>query len=235
MQTIIKDDLDIENFMINDYFKKYDEIIYINNVILIDKDINLKLIQKFIERNIDIHQKDEQLLIINCSIGDFNVVKLLIKNGANIHAQNDNAFIISCLYGYIEIVNLLIEHGANIHAQNSDALIKSCEYEHIDIVKLLLKLGANIHAQDDKAFIDCCIYNNINMFNVLINIETMKYIPIHNNNICLICKRNNEKLIQLNCSHVYHIECLINCFKRCKKIVCPYCQTKIDWSNCYTN
>ena len=144
MQTIIKDDLDIENFMIDDYFNKYDEI---KNVIFIDKDINLKLIQKFIEKNIDIHQKGEQLLIINCNIGDLDVVKLLIEKGADIHVKDDLAFIDSCYNGQIEIVNLLIEKGANIHAQNDLAFINSCFNGQIELVKLLI--NKSIQRQND--------------------------------------------------------------------------------------
>jgi len=235
MEIIIKDDIDMNIFTLSDYFENYDKkYVYQPNKTLINNDINLILIKKFIKKNKDIHQQDEKLFIINCFIGHIEIVKLLIEHGVNIHAQNDYAFIYSCRGGHIEIVKLLIEHGVNIHAQNDYAFIYSCFYGYINIVKLLIEHGANIHAQNDIAFINSCKYGYIDIVKLLIE-YVAKREHVNDDDKCLICKSNNEKRIQLNCSHVYHVECLVNCFEKCKKIICPYCQIKIDWTNCYTN
>ena len=62
MEVIIKDNIDMNIFTLNDYFENYDDkYLYQINKILINNDINLILIKKFIERNEDKHQQDEKL------------------------------------------------------------------------------------------------------------------------------------------------------------------------------
>jgi antitoxin component YwqK of YwqJK toxin-antitoxin module len=51
---------------------------------------------------------------------------------------------------------------------------------------------------------------------------------------CYIC-RFDEKLIELNCHHIYHMKCLNIWFKNTKQKdyqLCPMCNKLIDWNNC---
>ena len=57
MEVIIKDDIDMNIFTLSDYFENYDKkYVYQPNKTLINNDINLILIKKFIKKNKDIHQ-----------------------------------------------------------------------------------------------------------------------------------------------------------------------------------
>jgi hypothetical protein len=54
------------------------------------------------------------------------------------------------------------------------------------------------------------------------------------NDMCNICRCNN-KLIELNCHHTYHIECLKNWFSYAEQVTlqyCPLCSQIIDWNKC---
>jgi len=65
--------IDIVNTTLDNYFTNY---------LYVTKYENLKLVKKFIE-NENIHQNSDKLLIVNCTIGDIEIIKLLIENGAN--------------------------------------------------------------------------------------------------------------------------------------------------------
>ena len=44
---------------------------------------------------------------------------------------------------------------------------------------------------------------------------------------CSICLNNlskNQKIIKLNCNHLYHKECIINWFKKDNENTCPLCR-----------
>ena len=113
MKVIIKDDIDMNIFTLSDYFENYDKkYVFQPNKTLINNDINLILIKKFIKKNEDIHQQDEKLFIIICS-GILNIVKLLIEHEANIYAQDDEALIKSIKCKKYNILELLIENGAD--------------------------------------------------------------------------------------------------------------------------
>ena len=114
MVVIIKDDIDMNIFTLSDYFENYDnKYVCLPNKILINYEINLILIKKFIEKNKDIHhQQDEKLFIIICS-GILNIVKLLIEHEANIYAQDDEALIKSIKCKKYNILELLLKNGAD--------------------------------------------------------------------------------------------------------------------------
>ena len=85
---MIDSNIDVSEYTIEKYFNDYKEykIKYKTNenVKFVNEEINIKLIEKFIEKKEDIHINNERLLMINCIIGDINVVKLLMEHKANI-------------------------------------------------------------------------------------------------------------------------------------------------------
>ena len=51
-------------------------------------------------------------------------------------------------------------------------------------------------------------------------------------NICLICRDVLDKnIINLNCDHSYHLDCLNLSFRKDEKKRCPYCNKIINFNN----
>ena len=94
-------------------------------------------------------------------------------------------------------------------------------------MKLLIDLGANIHAQNDLAFINSCRHGYIKIVKLLINKSIQQQNDI--NDVCMICRDNEYQLIKLNCTHVICVNCLFEWVKIIKRLICPYCQQKIDF------
>ena len=121
------------------------EYIYMNNIYFV---------QKFIDNNIDINNKDidGNTPLINCVFNGYvhiNIIKLIIKNGADINAQNNDgisSLMISSLEDNYDITKILIdEKEINIFLQNNDghtALSLSFIQENVDIRKLI---SAKLH------------------------------------------------------------------------------------------
>jgi hypothetical protein len=96
--------------------------------------------------------------------------------------------------------------GEFFEYDESSQLIKHRIYENDHIVKYLL--GEYI--------------NNVIL---LVENETKK-----EDDYCLICRDENNKLVKLNCGHIYHKNCLMQWMKQINKELCPLCQQKIDWT-----
>jgi hypothetical protein len=61
----------------------------------------------------------------------------------------DSAIFSACTLGEIDVVRLLLEHGANIHVVDDDygSLIQAASsHGHVEVVKLLLSYGADVNA-----------------------------------------------------------------------------------------
>ena len=97
-------------------------------------------------------------------------------------------------------------------------------------MKLLIDLGANIHAQNDLAFINSCMNGHIEIIKLLINRLSIFQRQTDINDVCMICKNNENQLIKLNCLHVICVNCLIEWVKTIKRLICPYCQQKINFN-----
>ena len=74
-------------------------------------------------------------------------------------------------------------------------------------------------------------YNNINNNNKIKNNDCYSANKYHINN-CVICFENfklNEKIIKLNCFHIFHKECIENWLN--KNNICPVCKNKYLYEN----
>ena len=72
------------------------------------------------------------------------MVKLLIKNNANIHDLDNEAIILASDRGHLSIVKLLIKSGDDTQARDNRAIINASHKGHLSIVKLLINYNANI-------------------------------------------------------------------------------------------
>ena len=110
---------------------------------------HLLLVKLAVEQGVDIHQNDEEPILMTCNYGYVDITKYLLDNGVNVHLKDDYLLRFACNNGELEIVKLLIEYGANIHVQNDKPLRWACEKGHYDVVKYLIEKGANIHVKND--------------------------------------------------------------------------------------
>lgn len=206
---------------------------------------NFEIIKLLLEKNVDINKQDNQYdVALSYSCGcdirsncDFNIIKYLIDNGANYNNIDiDNNTILMYICG---ICTQYLEFNINI-----------------EILKYLLKLdiNRNIKNKNNKTFYDILIEKDKNIFikllnekyikiddsmikyyyfydfdiNLFTNIQTSK---IKIDDTCLICRmefeENNELL---KCSkHYFHKECLIDWFKSCDNLKCPYCYKDFEF------
>ena len=97
------------------------------------------------------------------SVGDLNIVKLLLKNGATIDEKDNTgstSLMFACYRGHFDIVKLLLEHGAIVNLTNNHgdtALHRACiKNSNIPVITELLKYGAdpNIKNKYNKKPID---------------------------------------------------------------------------------
>ena len=130
-------------------------------------------LKKAIDSGIDINVQNEDgdtPLILACSYGNLNNIKLLLSHGANVnHKNNDGDTAISqvgslgILENAPEIIRLLVKRGANINARNNfgdTALHTSILSAKPIIAKALLKNGANPNLKNnagDSPIMSICI------------------------------------------------------------------------------
>jgi ankyrin repeat protein len=96
-----------------------------------------------IKRGADIHEQNEEALIISVEREEVDHVETLLRSGADVHARNDMA-IRANQNEYI--ARLLLEAGANVRANNDEALKKAVSLEDEQLVEVLLDYGASANA-----------------------------------------------------------------------------------------
>lgn len=117
---------------------------------------NIDLIRPLIDNhNVNLHKNGTTPLHHASSIGNTEVVQLLIVNGANINAKNNvgsTPLHYASTEGNTEVVNLLIDNGADINVKDhvdTTPLHKASFKGHTEVVKLLIDNGADIHVKDN--------------------------------------------------------------------------------------
>lgn len=76
--------------------------------------ISLKILEVFVNNNIDIHIENE-LMKKTCRYGRYILFDFLINNGADVHVNDDEALqIASCVIYSINIRKVLLKNGANM-------------------------------------------------------------------------------------------------------------------------
>lgn len=94
------------------------------------------------DKNINVRDEDNYLLIWACEKGHIPLVKLLIERGADLHDQDDRALTSACYYNHPELVEFLLDKGANPEADRGYLLSAISMKGYYKITEFLLKAGA---------------------------------------------------------------------------------------------
>ncbi len=92
-------------------------------------------------------------------------IKYLIDSGADIHQNNDQPLLVAVAYGNDDIAIYLIENGADVHADNDYALRFSVRHRNIKMVEYLLKAGADVTKISLPDIMNCLRYDMLSMPN----------------------------------------------------------------------
>jgi ankyrin repeat protein len=102
------------------------------------------LIEKAIEEGVDLTKpENNNLIILLCTKGNFDMVKLFIDNGANANYNDSICLERSVDSKNVNLVKLLIDNGANVHTNLDYPIRWATIYKNIKMVKILLEAGAN--------------------------------------------------------------------------------------------
>lgn len=119
-----------------------------------------------IEKNVDIHESDDELFIRTCEIGDLEQVKWLYKgftkNGevikANPISQNGEALKAACEDGHIEVVEFLLSTSEYQNAPDwveiiFSSILRASKKDHKNIIEYLVKnYPVDLHMENDILF-----------------------------------------------------------------------------------
>jgi len=101
------------------------------------------------ERREKLNEKSEcnKLLVYACSIGNKEIVELMIKHGANVGkmcSKDKNALTFAYENGHRHLFEILISNGANFNTPHgSRLLLENCERQKMGDLVLLLQHGAS--------------------------------------------------------------------------------------------
>jgi ankyrin repeat protein len=71
--------------------------------------------------------------------GNLEEVKRLLSEGADVHENDDQAIIVACSYCYLEVIKLLVAHGADIHTKKNFVFKSAKFNGHAEVVDYLNK------------------------------------------------------------------------------------------------
>jgi ankyrin repeat protein len=118
----------------------------------------MKIIELFINNEVNIHENYDEVFVHTCSLGHIDVVKLLVSAGIN---ENEQALFTAISHGHLSVVEFLVSKGANIHLHNEFALRSASHYGHLDVVKYLVEKGTDVHVEYDQALLNALTLQNI--------------------------------------------------------------------------
>ena len=117
------------------------------------------MIEELLKAHASVNEQDREgktalMKVCNASVGNEDLVKLLLQSGADVRIQSSTgwtALMYATVRGHSHIVQLLLNEGAAVNAQTRTgvtSLMLACHYSHPDIVPLLLSYGADPNIQD---------------------------------------------------------------------------------------
>jgi hypothetical protein len=192
---------------------------------------------------IDINYSCNYAFRLSCENGHLKIAKWLweiMGDSIDIHSCDDYAFMTSCKNAQLCLGNP--KHNYADYLENKDSLNKDSlnKSVHLEIAKWLCTLDNNfiLEIENNKII----KYKIISIYDKMINIDEIKYLfPIsknHTNEICLICKCDDDKImLNLQCivgtniyDHCYCMNCFVNWYRNNQKN-CLYCFSKINLNN----
>ena len=140
----------------------------------------------------------------------FNNYDLSNNNSNNLFTLRNNSNL-----GYQNIISTT--------NNNNNNYLNCFEIDEISTMENMITNNLKIKNED--------YYNNINNNNKIKNNDCYSANKYHINN-CVICFEKfklNEKIIKLNCFHIFHKECIENWLN--KNNICPVCKNKYLYEN----
>lgn len=109
---------------------------------------DLETVKRLINQGVELNfSYDTTPLALAASLGNLEIVQLLIEGGANINLQmedeGDTALMVASLYGHYEVVKRLVEAGADVNIQDcygAKAVGMAANNAHEDIYNYLAPL-----------------------------------------------------------------------------------------------
>lgn len=142
-------------------------------------DIVKLLLQKGIEE-INIDRNGNLPFQRACSVGNMEIVKLLVNHGADVNYVNKEngvtPLICACSDGKTDVISLLIGLGANVNAVDKCGMtaLKSAVMEsHLEAVRILIDAKADIDLTGKwTAIMLAAVYEKFDIFMLLLDAET---------------------------------------------------------------
>lgn len=129
---------------------------------------DIEILKVLLEAGVDPKARNSEALIAAARKRHIEIFKILLGQGADPKARDSDALVATAWSGCIEIFKMLLEGGADPKSQNSQALIAAATNGKIDIFKLLLELGANPKAQDSQALVSAAENGHIEILKMLL-------------------------------------------------------------------
>lgn len=115
-------------------------------------------VQLFVEKGVNINQKDERPLSKASESGNLEIVQYLLKTGKNSQGTLNDALWALCdarpKPDTLKIAQLLLEYGAQVNSQagfyNTTPLHGAARNGSLELVKLLVSKGAKVNAVDKE-------------------------------------------------------------------------------------
>ncbi len=185
-----------EPFYINEPFHRkysryegeYGDLTWLKLSILLE---SIELVQFMLEHGANVNSVNKQVypgytaLHFAASVGNVEIVQLLINSGSDINAQSthyETPLHLASACGNTEIVHILLTRGAKIIAKDivgDTPLHYAAGSGNIEIVKLLRDSGADIHAKNTlghKPLQSAYLYQKTDVAGYLVNCDWLEWI-----------------------------------------------------------
>ena len=114
----------------------------------------MQAVQLFVEKGVNINQKDFRPLSKASESGNLEIVQYLLKTGKNSQGTLNDALWALCNArpkpDTLKIAQLLLDSGAQVNSQNTTPLHSAASNGSLELVKLLVSKGAKVNAVDKE-------------------------------------------------------------------------------------
>ena len=151
---------------------------YANKIILGERMelSKVETIEYLVNNGVDIHYKNDYLLVWASEQGYTDIVRYLILHGADFRTDHHSALCLAAKNGHLGVVKLLVEFGADINNNkeiyqgNHSILSLACENGHLNLVTYLVSVGADIHANNNYPLIAAAKGGHLDIIKYLVSI-----------------------------------------------------------------